>query len=269
LSSAHAISARKAAGRMRTPGAALEEHGDARPLERVLEQPGIVLRRAQRDGHAIERHAAARFAQHTTGDLDRLAPFSRRRKQFHVVQRLGGWRRGRGEQMAAQAVEAGAGFAIERHGPAQRRQRAQREGVAVRDGDERVGRTRDQRLDEGALGGSGDGDIDQQETALRIRMGAAAGVGRSVGRRAKKCGAVDGRCCVKLRVETLEQIGKIGADVDGRAHRSRRHHRERQLFERARQRAGKSGHVRHRREVRQRLLARGIEERARRHRLNA
>src|SRR5206468_8217673 len=68
-----------AAGRMRTARATIEVDGHTGAAERVLEKRGVLLRRPYRDGHAIERHAAAGLAQNGTRDLDPLAPLSRRR----------------------------------------------------------------------------------------------------------------------------------------------------------------------------------------------
>ena len=44
----------------------------------VFEQAEIVLRRPQKHGHLIERHAAPRFVEHAPDDLDRFAPFAGR-----------------------------------------------------------------------------------------------------------------------------------------------------------------------------------------------
>ena len=112
---------KRAAGRMRAARAALEVHRHAGALERVLEQAGIVLRRAERDRHAIERHAAARLAQDPARDFDRLAAFARRREQLDLVERIGRRRHRFGEQVAADAVETGGLAAIEHRW---RRQRA-------------------------------------------------------------------------------------------------------------------------------------------------
>ena len=54
----------------------------------VFQQSNVLLRRAQHDGHAIERHAAARLAQDPARDFDRLAPFAWRRKQLDFVERI-------------------------------------------------------------------------------------------------------------------------------------------------------------------------------------
>ena len=90
---------------MRPPGAALEVHRHARPFERVLEQPGIVLRRAQRDRHPVERYAAPRLAQHAARDLDRFAAFARRREQLDRIDRFAARRRRGRKQVLADAAE--------------------------------------------------------------------------------------------------------------------------------------------------------------------
>ena len=75
----------RAAGRIGTPGAAMEPRGNAGAIERVFEHAEIGLRRAQQDRHLIERHAARGFLQQASGDLDRLAAFTRRREQHHGI----------------------------------------------------------------------------------------------------------------------------------------------------------------------------------------
>ena len=67
------------------PGAAMEPRGNAGSIERMFEHTEIGLRRAKQDRHLIERHAALGFLQQAAGDLDRFAPFARRRKQDNGV----------------------------------------------------------------------------------------------------------------------------------------------------------------------------------------
>jgi len=99
---------KRAPGRMRSPGAALEIGGDAGTLERVLEQTDVLLRRPQRDRHPIEGDAPPRFVQNPARDLDRLAAFARRGEEFHLVDRIAVRRRRRREQIAADASETAA-----------------------------------------------------------------------------------------------------------------------------------------------------------------
>ena len=94
-----------APGGMRPPGAAFEVHRDPRPFERVLEQPGVVPGRTNRDRHPVERHAAPRLTQHAARDLDRFASFARRREQLDRIARIAAWRRRGGKQVVADAVE--------------------------------------------------------------------------------------------------------------------------------------------------------------------
>ena len=58
--------------------AAFEIDGHARARARVLEQPEILLRRAQEDRHFIERHAGRRLVQHAAHDLEGFASFAGR-----------------------------------------------------------------------------------------------------------------------------------------------------------------------------------------------
>ena len=51
----------------------------------MFEKAEILERRAQDDRHFIERHTALRFVEDATDDLDRLAPFPRRREQRDVA----------------------------------------------------------------------------------------------------------------------------------------------------------------------------------------
>ena len=71
----------------------------------MLEQPEILLRRAEKDGHLVEGHAARRFVQHATDDLHRLAPLARRRKQPDVAGALTQRRTFRLEHVPAQTLQ--------------------------------------------------------------------------------------------------------------------------------------------------------------------
>ena len=79
---------KRPAGGIRTPRAAIEIHGDAAARARVLEQPEILLRRAEEHGHLVERHAGGGFVKHTPDDLHRLASLAGRRKQDDVARAL-------------------------------------------------------------------------------------------------------------------------------------------------------------------------------------
>ena len=50
-------------------------------MERMLEQAVILLRRPDKDGDLVERHATARLLENPPRDLDRLAPFAWRREE--------------------------------------------------------------------------------------------------------------------------------------------------------------------------------------------
>jgi hypothetical protein len=78
----------RAAGGIRTAGAAIEVHGHAAPRARVLEQSEVLLRRAEEHRHLVERHTAARLVEDPAHDLDRFTPFARRRKHHHVARAL-------------------------------------------------------------------------------------------------------------------------------------------------------------------------------------
>src|SRR5437867_1447137 len=71
-----------AARRMRTSRAAVEPGGDAGAAERMLEESGIALRRADEDRHLVEAHAAARLLQDASRDLDAFTPFAGRGEEL-------------------------------------------------------------------------------------------------------------------------------------------------------------------------------------------
>jgi len=221
---------------------------------------------AQRNRHPVEGHAPACLAQHASCDLDRFAAFAGRREQLDLVDRFTG-RRGRGgEQIVTHAIESGALTAVDGLHRAERRQRRQRARVAVRDGGKRRGRARHQCLDEPALGHVRHGDVDEQQPAARVY---SLRVGGGSGRRSQERRAIDGRRRLKLLVEALEQVRQVGTDFRERPHRRRRDHRQRQFLQRPRQRAREPRHGRDRREVGQRLVATGVEQGPRGHRLHA
>ncbi len=51
----------------------------------MLEQPEILLRAAEEDGHLVEPHAALGFVEHSTDDLNGFTSFTRRRKHADVA----------------------------------------------------------------------------------------------------------------------------------------------------------------------------------------
>ena len=164
------------------------------------------------------------------------------------------------------AVESGSVPPVDRLHRAKRRQRRQRARVAVRDGRKRRRRARHQRLHKPVLGHVHHRHVEQQEPAARVR---ALRIGRGSRRRPQECGAIDGGRRLKLLVEALEKVRQIVADVREPPQRRRQHRRQGQLLERARQGAREPRHRRDRREVGQRLVAIGVEQRARGHRLHA
>ena len=95
----------RAAGGIGTARAALEPGRHAGARQRVLEQPEVRVRRAQQNGHLVERHAALGFGQHPARDLHRLATFARRGEQRHRVVDRPGRRVVDGEEMLLQARE--------------------------------------------------------------------------------------------------------------------------------------------------------------------
>ena len=73
-----------AAGRVGTPGAAIEIHRHIATGTRVLEQAEVVLRRAQQHRHLVEADTLRCLVEHAANDLDGFAAFARRRKQADV-----------------------------------------------------------------------------------------------------------------------------------------------------------------------------------------
>ena len=148
----------------------------------------------------------------------------------------------------------------------ERRQCLPRPHVAVRDGGKGGGRALDQRLDQPLFRDVHHRHIEQQEPAARVRVLPVGG---------GPCGAaeerrpINGGRRLKLLVDTLEQMREISADVGKRPHARRCHHRQRQVFQRAREGARESRRPGHRRKIRQRLVGVRIEEGPRRHRLDA
>ena len=58
----------------------------------MFDESQVLLRRAQQDGHLVERHARSGFVEDTSHHLGHLARFSGRREEPHVAGRraLGG-----------------------------------------------------------------------------------------------------------------------------------------------------------------------------------
>jgi hypothetical protein len=249
---------KRAAGWMRAPCAALEVHRHAGALERVFQEPGIVLRRAERDRHAIERHAAASLAQDPARDFDRLAPFARRREQLDFVERNARRRHCLGKQVAADATETGGLAAIEQRWRRQRLERLDGRGIAGGDRHERVLGASDERVNERAFRRVGNRDVQQDEARGRRRMRGCP-CGRRLGGDAQKGRTVNRRRRLKLPIEALEQIRQIAARLGQNTQRGRLDGSDGERFERTSQRAGESGHSRDRPEVRQRAVPIGIE----------
>ena len=258
---------KRPAGWMRAPRAALEVHRHAGALERVFQQAGIVLRRAERDRHAIERHAAARLAQDPARDFDRLAPFTRRREQLDVVERIGRRRHRLGKQVAADTAETGGLAAIEHCGRRQRSERLEGGGVAGGDRHQRVLGASDQRMNERAFRRIGDRRVQQDEARGNRRM-CGCSFGRCLGGDAQKGRPVNRRSRLKLPIETCEQIRQVAAGVGQNGERGRLDGGDGQRLERSGQRPWESGRSGDRREVRQRAVPVRIEQRSRRHRLD-
>jgi hypothetical protein len=67
---------------MRSTCTPIEPGADAGALERVLEEPVVVLRRANEDRHLVEWHTLLRLTQDPSGNLDTLASFARSREEL-------------------------------------------------------------------------------------------------------------------------------------------------------------------------------------------
>src|SRR5206468_7895892 len=63
----------RAAGRIGTPGTAIEVRADAGPLERVFEKSELLSGAAETDRHFVESNASRRFIECPTGDFDRFS----------------------------------------------------------------------------------------------------------------------------------------------------------------------------------------------------
>ena len=162
---------------------------------------------------SVERHAAARLAQHAARDLDRLAPFARRRKQLDLAGRLAQRRRRRGETgtggsrssppaSSRPGSSTGAERTQARRAPRDRRPESSRSRRAR--ASERRRRTRARSTF--ATGTSSSSSAAATRTAP-LRIGGGVRRGPQKGR------AIDGRRRLELLVEALEQRGEIGAAV--------------------------------------------------------
>ncbi len=67
------------------PGAAIEVDRHVAAGAGVLEQAQVLLRRAQKYRHLVERHTAPGLVEHAADDLDRFAPFTRGGEQHDVA----------------------------------------------------------------------------------------------------------------------------------------------------------------------------------------
>jgi len=90
----------RAARRIGPHRAAIEIHGHAAASRRVLEKTQVLLRRAEKHRHLVERHAGGRLVQDPPHDFERFAPFARRGQQLHVAGLLSLRRRGAREHVA-------------------------------------------------------------------------------------------------------------------------------------------------------------------------
>ena len=251
-----------------TARAAIEPGRHARAVEGVLEQPEIVLRRAQHDRHVVERHAARGFVEDAAGDLERLAPFARRGEEAHVA----GLRahRGRlgGEDVAAQAGQVRTfrrrvgGDVV---GRAERRHQVADPRVVDRRRHERRRGPLAERRRESLLGGRVERHVEQDD-----RQADPADAERPrLGGRGKERGAVFDRRRGQLGLDALEQPREIRRARAVRGQRPRRDAGEPQLVHRAGQRARKAGQARDGREIREIAGRRRVEGHAGRDRLGA
>ena len=140
----------RAAGRIGPPDAAVEIRGHAGARAGVLEKPEVMLRRPQEDRHLVERDAPFGLVEHPPRDLDRFAPFARRREQANVTRRLADRRPILREDVTAEVGEIarrgrGVGQLVER--AAQAGERIGRRHVAIGDRRQHLRRAAGDRRD--------------------------------------------------------------------------------------------------------------------------
>jgi hypothetical protein len=128
------------------------------------------------------------------------------------------------------------------------------------------GAPRHERCDQPFLRLIRERNVEQDEPAPQER---AAAVLDRASRRAEKHRPIDARYRLELFLESFEETRQIAADIGERAERRCRHARQRQLLERARERAWKAGHRGNRGKIGQTPIGCRVEERARRYRLHA
>ena len=251
------------AGRIGPAGAAIEPGRHASPIEGVLEQPEVGLRRAQNDGHVVERHAARGLVERAARDLERLAPLARRGEQAHVAVRRARGRRLGGEDVAAEVGEVRflrrrvLGGVLRR---AERRHRLADAEVVRRRRHARLRRAPAERRGERPLGRRVERHVEQHDRQARP---AHAGRPRPAGGGEQRGAILDGRRG-QLRFDARQQAREIGRPLAVGRERGGGDAREPQLVHRARQRAREPRHARYRREVRQVARRPGVERHARR-----
>ena len=221
------------AGRMRAARAAIEPAADAGALERVLEQAVVVLRRADEDGHLVERHARARFAQNTAGDLDALASLARRREELERAIQLARLRSLVRKETGAQVIEVGAtraGHVVDATtAPLERQPRGL---VMSRNSRQDLARHCDQRADERFLHRRVDRQVHQQQR--RAQKGFA---GNARGGRREQRGAVGCRCVRQLGFRLMRQRREVVSGTTGVDQRRGRNASQANIGQRARERA--------------------------------
>ena len=121
-------------------------------------------------------------------------------------------------------------------------------------------------MDQIALGRVRYRDVQQDQSAASVRAPFVGGSSRGC---AKECSAVHDGHGIELRVESGQQRGKVSGALARTVQRRRRHVRQREFLERARNSAREARRVGDRTEVTEGRVARRVEHRAGGHRFDA
>ena len=253
----------RAAGRIGPPGAAIEIHRHAAARARMLEQAEVLLRRAQEDGHLVERHAACGLVEHAPDDLHRLASFAWRRKQPDVAGAL------RGGGRSSRRRDGGGGT-----GPSTRARRRRAGRRRRRDQRARCGGRRRREpwpacparapaisRDEIGVGCRIERHVEQNDRQVRpADAGLAHGIGGEPGTAPRSSTATRIRAPPR-RARSKRPISPAAAP--GRREPASGQPGQAKLVDGARERLGKARHRRHGREVLELAGGHGIEDGAR------
>ena len=229
--------------------AAIEPGGNPGALQRVFEQPEVGVRRAEHDGHLIERHAARGLRHDAPRNLHAFAPFARRREEDDRLVR-GPLRHGLARKQVP--LKAGEGIVAAARrlaaGETECLQRVGRPQVAL--GNRRedgVGGPR-QHAHEPALRVVRDRHVEQDDG--RIPQGRRIAF-EDGGGRGQHRGAVGGAGPSEFLADAGQQVREVGAGLFDRQQVGGSDTGESKLGERLRQRARKPGKMSDRREVRE------------------